>query len=80
MTVGRAPGTGSTEQREFLVGMVNACFDPNGFLQEEYEMDLEGWLGAAKESGIDPRSIYEEAVKGLRNPDNAPPYEKVKPE
>ena len=70
--------------RETLVGLVEACFGPDGKLNQrsgrvsENAM-LEGYLEVAQKEGFDPRAIYEEALSNLGRPPGAPSFEDVAP-
>jgi hypothetical protein len=68
-----------SEQRDFLVGMVEACFLPDGTLEPRFEPDLVAWLEVAKREKYDAEEIYREAVGNLVRWQGAPKYEEVAP-
>ena len=64
---------------DWWVGMMEACFLPDGTFPDREWPYLEGLLAAAQEEGFDPKKIYDYALNQVGNAKNPPPYEKVAP-
>jgi hypothetical protein len=79
MKPGARQDTETTEGRDTLVGLMEACFDPSGVVTERNLPHLVAWIEVAKDEGFDPESLYAEALENLGNPSTAPKYEMVGP-
>jgi len=64
--------------RDFAVGQVKASLHPDGSVERA---SIEGILGFAKDQGLDPESVYKEALENVpeHRSRNAPPYAEVAP-
>jgi hypothetical protein len=66
MKRGKRKGTGRTADQEWratLLGQIEACFDPDGHVNDP--KILASLLRIAREDGLDPEALFLEAQKSL---------------